>query len=91
MTLYSGSGEVRDYQGDTAQPTYKTIWLPLRSIHRTNGYRHQFSYDNGKAKQGVTLFTPANKAVAYYCSDDRGDKLQSNPLMEGVSITFLIW
>ena len=78
MTLDSGSGELRIYRGDSAQPTYKTIWLPLEQIHSQNGFSHQFRYDTHQKKQGVTIVAPTTRETAYYGFQDNGDNLSIN-------------
>ncbi len=75
MTLTSGSGEVRDYQGNPAQSSKKDVWLPLKEVIKPNGFRYFIGYDRNNEKQGVTLKTPSGREVAFYLADDKGDAL----------------
>ena len=76
ITLFSGSGETRSYISE--QGVDSNI-LPLREVFKPNHFIHKYAFDGKLTKQGVTIFAPTNREIAYYCCEDKGDEICITP------------
>ena len=65
MALRSGSGEIKHYNSRMSDNRHF-----LTQIFKPNGFRYDFGYDLDGQIQGVTLFAPSNRKIAYYGMKD---------------------